>query len=671
MTFVSESSTYYGAGSQAPVFDYTSRDYASIYADLLARIPLYLPEWTSNSDSDFGIVLLQMFAYVGDLLGYYLDRLGGEAFLQTATQPQSILNIAAMLGYTPSLAVGSTVSLQITISSSSPGDVTIPAGSQFSTVGSTTTPAVVFTTVQPITIPGVLAATPVYTGTVLAFQGYLVANEAVGTSTGTINQVFQLQQSPVAATVPTPLVAVLAQQLNNGQTYTSISVQPTGAQINGGDVLVLTNAAGTATISISVASTVAAGSTVIPTSSFVANAVYAAGLILEDITSVGTVPGFTVYVDLGLGPVAWTYVTTLVNSGPTAQVFTYVTDANGNFYIVFGDNVNGFVPPLGSPITCSYYVTAGAQGNVGAGTIALPVTAISGVSAVTNPASAAGGSNAESTSSIAANAPLSLRALNRGVTPQDIASLGLQVSGVQWANTSMQTYQLIYLYVAPTGAGILPAALASAVSNYLSGLVMANATVTVLGPAYVVINLTVAVTIAPSFGNTATQQAILAALQSLLNFDATGFAYRISISLIYSTILAVSGVLYANISALGRGIVCYLRIALTNNTVTSTLSVTALPSAMAQGDTILMTDINSGYQEEILVGTGGAAQGATSIPVTAIGGGSWTTHSAYGVSSEVEDITGTTGVADAVLLANEIPIAGVLKVTVTGGVPGS
>ena len=39
-----------------PVVDYTSRDYVSIRADLINLIPQFLPEWTSRSESDFGIV---------------------------------------------------------------------------------------------------------------------------------------------------------------------------------------------------------------------------------------------------------------------------------------------------------------------------------------------------------------------------------------------------------------------------------------------------------------------------------------------------------------------------------------------------------------------------------------------------------------------------------------
>ncbi len=76
MTFISNTGSS-ALSPQAVVIDYSSRDYVSIFNDLSTRIPNYLPEWTSTSMSDFGMVLLQMFAYVGDIIGYYEDRLSG------------------------------------------------------------------------------------------------------------------------------------------------------------------------------------------------------------------------------------------------------------------------------------------------------------------------------------------------------------------------------------------------------------------------------------------------------------------------------------------------------------------------------------------------------------------------------------------------------------------
>jgi hypothetical protein len=83
-------------------FDYTSRDYFSIKEDLLARAEQVLPEWTSRDSSDFGMLLVDLWAYMGDILHYYVDKSAQESFLETSTQRESILAIANLLDYIPS-----------------------------------------------------------------------------------------------------------------------------------------------------------------------------------------------------------------------------------------------------------------------------------------------------------------------------------------------------------------------------------------------------------------------------------------------------------------------------------------------------------------------------------------------------------------------------------------
>ena len=80
-------------------FDYTNRDYASIREDLLSRASETIPEWTSREATDFGMVFVDLWAYLGDTLHYYLDRIAQEAFLETATQRSSVLALASLLDY--------------------------------------------------------------------------------------------------------------------------------------------------------------------------------------------------------------------------------------------------------------------------------------------------------------------------------------------------------------------------------------------------------------------------------------------------------------------------------------------------------------------------------------------------------------------------------------------
>lgn len=82
-------------------FNFASRDYNTIKADLLARADRIVPEWTDRDPSDFGMMLVDMWASMGDVLHYYADRAASEAFLETATQRESVLAIANLLDYKP------------------------------------------------------------------------------------------------------------------------------------------------------------------------------------------------------------------------------------------------------------------------------------------------------------------------------------------------------------------------------------------------------------------------------------------------------------------------------------------------------------------------------------------------------------------------------------------
>ena len=184
-----------------PQVDYTSRDYLSIRDDLISLIPTFAPQWTNRDPSDFGIAILQMFSYMGDLMSYYVDRSANEAFISTASKRSSILRHAALLDYQPTQSTPAIVELTFSNSSASP--VTIPAGTQVatSTTVSGENTQIIFETNEEITVAAISGSTP-GTETVLATQGQTVT--AIGipelvkaASTGQPNQVYALEQYPV------------------------------------------------------------------------------------------------------------------------------------------------------------------------------------------------------------------------------------------------------------------------------------------------------------------------------------------------------------------------------------------------------------------------------------------------------------------------------------------
>ena len=169
--------------SYVPSVDYTSRDYSAILSDMTSLIPNFTSNWTNRDPADFGMVLLELFAYMGDLLSYYIDRAANEAMITTATQRQSLLDISTMLGYVPTLATPATA--LVTFTNTSASAITVPALTQVATslIANSTTSQVVYEVTSAVTVPAQVGSTA---GTVRTSvtQGVTVSNESVGVSNG-------------------------------------------------------------------------------------------------------------------------------------------------------------------------------------------------------------------------------------------------------------------------------------------------------------------------------------------------------------------------------------------------------------------------------------------------------------------------------------------------------
>lgn len=174
-----------------PQVDYTSRDYVAIRNDLLNLIPTFVPEWTNRDPADFGIALVELFAYMGDLTNFYIDRSANEAFITTASQRENVLELAKLLSYVPTDITSSTVTLTFQNSTASP--ITVPALTQVATntVANGRTRQVIFETDAAVTVPAKVGSVN-GSATVTATQGVTTANENVGQSDGSAGQIFQL-----------------------------------------------------------------------------------------------------------------------------------------------------------------------------------------------------------------------------------------------------------------------------------------------------------------------------------------------------------------------------------------------------------------------------------------------------------------------------------------------
>lgn len=55
--------------------------------------------WTTRTSDDYGIALIEMWAYLADILTFYQERLANEAYLRTAILPESVTRLVGLLDY--------------------------------------------------------------------------------------------------------------------------------------------------------------------------------------------------------------------------------------------------------------------------------------------------------------------------------------------------------------------------------------------------------------------------------------------------------------------------------------------------------------------------------------------------------------------------------------------
>lgn len=582
-----------GTNVVVPPIDYTSRDYTSLVNDMLTLIPSYLPEWTDRSAGDFGIVLLELFAYVGDILNFYTDRIANEAFIGTAQQRQSILNLAALLDYTPHGNVAATTfpstqtpngGIQFTVSQPCPTPVLIPQYTQVSTllIGQ----PIIFETMQDLWI-----------------YGDAVSTTLNATSNGQGNQQFFLGDTTGVIPWPTynftggggnqtVTVGGATWTLAPGNTFVGVPGSGTGSTvytvINGNTILFGNGTNGgippnNAAIVITYQPA--------PPGNYTATVMATHGQSTLD-EQIGISDGtpsqqytlfntpvvdgsIVVYVDEGNGPNPWTYHQRIIDAFSSEAAYTLSVDSNSVVTVIFGDNLSGRIPAPGSLITADYMVGGGAIGNVAPNSLTQLVTAISAVTSVTNPQATAGGADAETIDHIRIHAPLSVTAINRAVSLDDYAALVLNIPQIAKAAAISTAYNAVNLYIHPAGSFIqdvptltsrvntlAPQITNSAYTGYMDDKKMVGTSIVVVPPqynknnilqtGYVPVNVTAAVQVLPQYHTSVVQQACLAAIQNLFLFSVIDFGSRITLSSVYHALMEVEGVDYVNVSVLAR-----------------------------------------------------------------------------------------------------------------------
>lgn len=257
----------------------------------------------------------------------------------------------------------------------------------------------------------------------------------------------------------------------------------------------------------------------------------------------------------------WTEVPDFLSSGPNN---THYTLDPGSGTITFGNGVRGLIPAVGAEIVAAQYrYGGGVAGNVPAGAINAPLSALAGVDSVTNARPATGGNDLQTLDDLKRDAPALLRHQQRAVTAADYASLAKQVGDVADAIALPLTHpdhpgvnvagSVTVVIVADTDDDppAPSAELIDGVCRYLDQYRLIATELYVSGPAFVPISVHATLTIDPYAAADGVAESADKALRTFLAplqvaADGTRFARfpgQFQPTSLYAVLLAVPGVL--------------------------------------------------------------------------------------------------------------------------------
>lgn len=479
------------------VVDYLSRDYESFRQAVVDLIPAKLPEWTDRSEADFGIVLVELFAYMADILSYYQDRVANEAFLHSAQERRSVIEHLRLIGYEFAPAAAAATRLSVVVANNVNNVVEVRKGDQFATQSGKDRRSVTFeyTGNEPLIIDfskaipdsakkpdgSALKSFKEIADVIPVREGRSIFNEPLGISNGAPNQRFRLAQ-------PKLLRDTLEITVDAGGPSAPWRLRKN---------LVFSNQAFTP----------------------------------EQLKAL------TYQERIG---------STLAFSRGPDRDYMIETDENEITTVIFGDGQYGQIPTTGARIIANYRVGGGADGNVGAGQIKgiakAPQLQLLGAKVVNrNPAS--GGAERETIDQAIRFGPTVFSSMQRAVTADDYVAQAKLFSGVSKARAEAPNWNIIKLYIAPTGRGEPPTDLLKQdLLTYFEDKRMLTSFVQIENPDYVQIQIKAEINVVPYFIREKVIADVSRALQELFDFDKVDFKQVLYLSKVYEALEALDGV---------------------------------------------------------------------------------------------------------------------------------
>jgi predicted phage baseplate assembly protein len=124
----------------APLLD--DRRFQDIVDQAKILIPQYCPEWTDHNVSDPGVTLIELFAWMTDMLLYRVNQVPTRNYIK-------FLDLLGVKLEEPRAAIAP---VTFYLSAAQPDDITLPANTEVATVHTESSPATIFSTEKSLTI---------------------------------------------------------------------------------------------------------------------------------------------------------------------------------------------------------------------------------------------------------------------------------------------------------------------------------------------------------------------------------------------------------------------------------------------------------------------------------------------------------------------------------------
>lgn len=661
--------------------EYTSRDFYALREELInlvkARVNVDSSRtWTGDDPSDFGVALLEAFAYIGDLTNYYIDRIANETYLPTATQRKSILNLASLYGYVPTGFRAALV------------EVTFTNTNEENDYSTTITDA-----------EG--------NGTLLVFTAnntLQIGDRVTITGVDPVSLNFTNVEVVAATSTTFTILSSVTDAYVEGGDVVKSYLLPIGTQVSGSvicdDVVeevifttlddaylprAIDGSVGSVTVWAQHGESIATRSENLPvgpldiagellgTSTGSANQTFvlSENEVVED--------SIEVFVQAGDIYEPWTRVTHISDWGPSDAVYRTEIDENNFVYVIFGDGISGAIPNNLAGIKAVYYVGGGTIGNISAniiqdiihvpGLTSVQLNALTEFVDAGNPDSTGvGGADPEDNFSIRANASRAIRAVNRAVSLEDYESIALFVENVGKANATADVWTSVTLYVAPvrnvddtdkypgknssnSGVTLEWTTLQERVKEFFENKSQIGVSLTVAPPTYVPVNIDVVYSKNEQYTSEQAEDDLKREIINGYSYAFQSFQQVITPEQIEARINGLASIRTARVDSLYRGSEDPKRAALigaaneifvfeeTNLTVTEASNDARLNSLSADTGTLSPTFDQDFYSYNLV----GVTAGSVTLTVTADTGATISVNGESPVADEVDITLGAVG----------------------------